>query len=205
MLYSNLPSAIYAGCVSSFPSSSSTIVSARAAQDNQGTQVHGPIIMWAQPITVQLQSSDSSLFVTTSSTASTADSSGPQPTTTTANTTTSQTVTPSQTPSSTGLSAGAKAGIGVGVGIGGVAIFVLLFLWVSRNRRNTIKDNSPAMQATVEGAQYYYHNNTEASRGFFPPAGSNSLQGPPSELGSNTTNNDNAQSTSRRHLPELQG
>ncbi|KAF4248162.1 hypothetical protein CNMCM8980_006281 [Aspergillus fumigatiaffinis] len=196
----DLPPAIYAGCTSPFPSSSSTIVLARAAENNQATQVHGPIIMWAQPVTVQFQSSDLSLFVTptTISTTSKSDSVPVQTTTTsTALATPNTSQIPSATQptelnhviSSTGLSAGAKAGIGVGVGVGGVAIFALLF-FVFRYLRK-----ARSMRAASKGQ--YYHN-TEALGGLVPPAGSNSQQGPPSEL-------DNAESNSRKYLPELQG
>ncbi|GFF74339.1 hypothetical protein IFM60648_04168 [Aspergillus lentulus] len=198
MIYSDLPPAIYAGCTSPFPSSRSTIVSARAAENNQGTQVHGPIIMWAQPVTVQFQSSDLSLFVTPT-TISITSKSGSVPVQTTTTSTALPTANTSQIPSatqttesnhfisSTGLSAGAKAGIGVGAGVGGVAIFALLF-FVFRHLRKARSKSSKGQ---------YYHN-TEALGGLVPPAGSRSRQGPPSEL-------DNAESNSRKYLPELQG
>ncbi|KAB8202452.1 hypothetical protein BDV34DRAFT_150583 [Aspergillus parasiticus] len=125
--------AIYAGCISTFPSTTSTIVTVRQGP-KKSTQVEGPITMWAQPITVELQSSDSSLFV--SATTTTAVSSI-QPTTahvTTAHPT--ETASRESTNSgSSGISTGAGIGIGVGAGVGGLIILMAIGLWFLRRRR----------------------------------------------------------------------
>ncbi|KAJ5360883.1 hypothetical protein N7517_010074 [Penicillium concentricum] len=65
----------FAGCLSEFPSASSTIVTVRQAEE-ESTQVSGPVTMWAQAIQVQMQASDKSLFVsaTTTTTESKTDS-----------------------------------------------------------------------------------------------------------------------------------
>ncbi|KAL4991442.1 hypothetical protein BDW68DRAFT_151967 [Aspergillus falconensis] len=133
----------FAGCTSMYPRSNSTIIPVR--QETTSTQVVGPVTMWAQPITVALESSDSSLFVppTTSSTASIASETATSTTTTTtagpertssANETDSDSATESSRPeieetSSGGLSTGAGVGIGVGVGVGGLAVFAAVGLW----------------------------------------------------------------------------
>jgi len=136
MFYSNLPPAIYAGCLSTFPKSSSTIVSVRDPKSNQGTQVSGPLTMWAQPISIQLQATDSSLFV--SATTTPADSTGIRATATS----TSDSASDS---GSSGLSTGGKVGVGVGVGVGALAVFALLAFWFLRHRAASKKDAAPAM------------------------------------------------------------
>ncbi|KAE8377053.1 hypothetical protein BDV26DRAFT_220396 [Aspergillus bertholletiae] len=132
--------AIYAGCISTFPSTSSTIVTVR--QDpKRSTQVKGPITMWAQPITVELQSSDSSLFVSATPTATatsfTSDVSSILPTT--AHSTTAlptETANPeAKSSGSSGISTGAGIGIGVGAGVGGIIILTAIGLWFWRRRR----------------------------------------------------------------------
>lgn len=140
----------YAGCTKIFPSGSSTIVTVRQGHGSS-TQVTGPVTMWAQPILVELESSDLSLFVsaTTSTTQST-------PTTTqTTSTTQSQTtgaMTTSTSPSTTnsparsGLSSGAKAGIGVGVGLGvvGALALVAAFFLIRRRKQSNPPPEGPA-------------------------------------------------------------
>ncbi|OJJ41680.1 hypothetical protein ASPWEDRAFT_48203 [Aspergillus wentii DTO 134E9] len=139
MMYKDLDSATYAGCISSLSSSSKTIVSARGTGTDEGTQVTGPITMWAQPITVQLQSTDSSLYVTSTATSSPAASvTASSATSTSTSTTTPEPPSQSQSPSS-GLSAGAKTGIGVGVGVAGAAVFILLAIWLLQRRKNKRK------------------------------------------------------------------
>lgn len=154
MLYSDLPSAIYAGCLSKFPSSSSTLVSVRDPKSNQGTQVTGPLTMWAQPISVQYQATDRSFFVSATTT---------QPATGATATATSTSDSGSADSGSSGLSTGGKIGVGVGVGVGGLAIFALLAFWFLR-RRSGKKNAAPAMAAAPpyagpypsQGAGTYY-------------------------------------------------
>lgn len=90
--------------------------------------------MWAQPITVALESSDSSLFVPpTSSTPSIARETGttskPSPSPTEASTPESAESSSSQ------LSTSAGIGIGVGVGVGGFAVLAAVGLWFWRSRK----------------------------------------------------------------------
>ncbi|KNG83012.1 hypothetical protein ANOM_009596 [Aspergillus nomiae NRRL 13137] len=136
--------AIYAGCISTFPSTTSTIVTVR--QDpKKSTQVQGPITMWAQPITIQLQSSDLSLFVSatpTTAASSTSDAPSTQPTTA-HHTTAPPTATASgETTSSgsSGISTGAGIGIGVGAGVGGLIVLTAIGLWFFRRRRRANKN-----------------------------------------------------------------
>lgn len=119
------------------------MVAARASQSDQGTMIFGPMVMWAQPITILLQSSDSSLFVT--STSMTSSSTVSLTTSTTSVSSTSslqQSQTTQPTPSSTatpttGLSPGAKAGVGIGVAIGVLAVLGLIAWWLrSRKTKN---------------------------------------------------------------------
>ncbi|KAL4787120.1 hypothetical protein BJX76DRAFT_354529 [Aspergillus varians] len=132
-----------AGCISILPTGNSTIIPVR--QETTATRVIGPVTMWAQPITVALESSDSSLFVspTTSSTASVASETG----TTTESESESSPTSPSKTQQSSdsdaesaesssggGLSTGAGIGIGVGVGVGGFAVLAAVGLWLWRSR-----------------------------------------------------------------------
>ena len=61
-------SMLFAGCVSTYAGNVATTVSARSADSALNmTAVSGPITMWAQPITVEYQQSDTSLFVTSTS------------------------------------------------------------------------------------------------------------------------------------------
>ncbi|RJE20396.1 hypothetical protein PHISCL_07267 [Aspergillus sclerotialis] len=138
-------SAVYAGCTSMFPSSSTTVVYAR--EDNRKrTQVSGTITMWAQPISIQLRSSDFSLFAasTTSSVSSTISPAQPASTTSIASktidspasstTSTISTNTNSETSRPSALSNGTGIGLGVGVGVGGLAILVAIGLLFFRHR-----------------------------------------------------------------------
>jgi hypothetical protein len=111
--------------------------------------------MWAQPILVELESSDLSLFVPAMATT-------PSPTTPTvqsSSTTRSQateathlTTSATNPSSSSGLSTGAKAGIGVGAGIGAlgaVALIAAIFLFRRR------KQSKPRIDATSNPQQSY--------------------------------------------------
>ena len=126
---------MFAGCTSMFPPSSSTTVTVRD-EPGKNTEITGSITMWAQPITVELQSSDSSLFVTSTTQPATTTTDA-QPTSTASQPT--ETAGPSTSSESSGLSTGAGIGVGVGVGVGGIAIFAALGLWLLRRRRNSRK------------------------------------------------------------------
>ena len=131
---------LFQGCTSMFPSLSTTAVPARTKQTNLSpATITGPVTMWAQPITVAYQSSDVSMYTT-----STASSTGTSPTaepnarvTTDHAAATSTSDTGSLQQPSSGLSTGAKAGIGVGAAVGAVlviAIITSLLFW--RFRKN---------------------------------------------------------------------
>ncbi|KAL2829830.1 hypothetical protein BJY01DRAFT_254900 [Aspergillus pseudoustus] len=138
--------AVFAGCTRMLPSTSSTIVTVRETEGHS-TQVTGPITMWAQPITVELQSSDLSLFVTEDmTTITTATTIANISTTPLPPTTSTQPTTPADSTNSSsshGLSTGAGVGIGVGVGIGGLAILGAVGLWLFRRRRTSKASSSP--------------------------------------------------------------
>lgn len=123
-----------------FPASSTTAVPERTKKTNLslGT-VTGPITMWTQPITVAYQSSDLSLYTTsTASTGTSTPTAEPNARITTDHaTSTSTSDTNTQQQSSSGLSTGAKAGIGVGATVGAVliiAIITSLLFWRLRKR-----------------------------------------------------------------------
>ncbi|CAI7624688.1 unnamed protein product [Penicillium glandicola] len=122
----------YAGCISNFPSTSSTIVTVRQVS-GESTQVTGPITMWAQPIQVELEASDSSLFVTATTTSNTTTlATSTQTSTTSAQSATSTASTGTET---SGLSTGAKIGVGVGVGAAGLVLILALVFWFYRRRQ----------------------------------------------------------------------
>ncbi|KAL4924531.1 uncharacterized protein BDV17DRAFT_274222 [Aspergillus undulatus] len=145
---------LFAGCISIYPSTTSTIIPVR--QETTKTQVIGPVTMWAQPITIALEADDSSLFVspTTSSTASVASRTPATTTTTEPEETVSvnQTDVPTaeEDSSSGGLSTPAAIGLGVGVGIGGLAAFAAVGLWLWRSRR--AKKQIALVETTTAGA-----------------------------------------------------
>ncbi|KAL3461987.1 hypothetical protein BJX64DRAFT_149226 [Aspergillus heterothallicus] len=154
--------AVYAGCTRMLPSTTSMIVTVRETE-GYSTQITGPITMWAQPITVELQASDLSLFVAENTTATTT-------TTTTRNITTSTTSTAASlatatTPveptttgteestdsSASGISTGAGIGIGVGVGAGGLAVLGAVIVWFLRRRRAS---KVSAMHGPYQGSSW---------------------------------------------------
>ncbi|KUM65827.1 hypothetical protein ACN42_g1271 [Penicillium freii] len=142
----------YGGCISHFPSSSSTIVTVRQVSQ-ESTQVNGPVTMWAQPIQIQLQASDSSLFVSATTTSDTTASG--QTTATTSSTQTGPTSPNPATPTganpaapgtgteTSGLSTGARIGVGVGVGAAGLIIIAALAFWLFRRRQNKGQKSLP--------------------------------------------------------------
>ncbi|OJD20250.1 hypothetical protein ACJ73_08415 [Blastomyces percursus] len=178
--------AIYAGCTRLF--TGTTIVTVRQKTADSSTQVSGPITMWAQPITIQLHSSDSSLFVTattitpsasSSSTPSLSFSSSAQPSSTASQVseTGSGVPTTSPQPGSNGLSRGAGIGVGVGIGVGGIAIFAAIGLWLWRRRKASKNDG-----AAFDNSQY--HRGQHKSPSAFDGASfwSGNRNGPPGEL-----------------------
>lgn len=104
-------------------------------QETTSTRVIGPVTMWAQPVTVALESSDSSLFVPpTSSTPSVARETSTTPTPRPSSTDDASSSDSAET-SSGQLSTSAGIGIGVGVGVGGFAILAAVGLWLWRSRK----------------------------------------------------------------------
>ncbi|KAL4811737.1 hypothetical protein BDW67DRAFT_171374 [Aspergillus spinulosporus] len=130
--------AVYAGCTRMLPSTTSMIVTVRETEGHS-TQITGPITMWAQPITVELQASDMSLFVTENTTTisnTTATSSSTTASLATTTTAVEPTITDEPTDSgSGGISTGAGIGIGMGVGVGGLAVLGAAIFWFLRRRR----------------------------------------------------------------------
>ncbi|KAJ5793467.1 hypothetical protein N7457_000066 [Penicillium paradoxum] len=136
---------IFAGCTSGLSASETTIVTVRETT-GEATQIVGPITMWAQPIQVQLQEKDSSLFVTSSpittseamtgATPSTADpsslslSSASKPTPTVIFTDPSPTKTSNSPPR-------ASFAVGVGASLGTVSLIVIagLAFWFYRRHQ----------------------------------------------------------------------
>ncbi|KAJ5181493.1 hypothetical protein N7449_011640 [Penicillium cf. viridicatum] len=127
----------FGGCLSEFPSSSSTIVTVRQVSQ-ESTQVNGPVTMWAQPIQIELQASDKSLFVSATTTSDTTTSStqtgpaSPNPATPTP----ANPAAPGTATETSGLSTGARIGVGVGVGAAGLIIIAALAFWLFRRRQN---------------------------------------------------------------------
>ncbi|PGH01735.1 hypothetical protein GX51_05051 [Blastomyces parvus] len=169
--------AIYAGCTRQF--TGTTIVTVREKDVDSSTQVTGPITMWAQPITIQLHSSDSSLFITPSTTTSSSPTAAqPSSTAPTVSETGSGAPTSAPQSESSGFSKGAGIGVGVGVGVGGVAIFAAIALWLWRRRKAASKNNVAGFSnyQSYEGA--YKPPSTLHSPHFW----SAKRNGPPSEL-----------------------
>jgi hypothetical protein len=117
-------------------------VQARSGADDSGlnyTTITGLVTMWGQPISVEFQQRDLTLFTTgtsTSSSVSTSISTTAQPSNTIAQPYTSPTVTitPSSAPTS-GLSVVATAGIAIAVAIGGFLILASVVFFFVRRRR----------------------------------------------------------------------
>ncbi|KAL2866097.1 uncharacterized protein BJX67DRAFT_356568 [Aspergillus lucknowensis] len=168
MEYADFDPKVYAGCLSEFPSTTSTILPIR--QETRSTQIIGPVTMWAQPITIQLESSDSRLFVPIAETSSAPSAATPTSTSSTTKSASetgaeSVTATDTNTPTdseSSGLSRNAGIGIGVGVGVGGISMFAAILLWFLRRRKSS-KENLPTMAAPYQGGPYY-HNRADAKR-----------------------------------------
>ncbi|KAJ5247335.1 hypothetical protein N7468_002318 [Penicillium chermesinum] len=167
------------GCVSTYPKGSTTVIHTDGATSK--TTITGPVTMWAQPIVVQFQSSDLSLFSTstpvvamTSSTPSASPGSktisSPAVTQTNLATSTSSsgsasagsTSADSTSADSSGLSSGASIGLGVGVGVGGAALVAALAMWFyrrSQKKRAASQIIHPVDgRMQQQGQQYYPHH-----------------------------------------------
>ncbi|KAJ9489921.1 hypothetical protein VN97_g3359 [Penicillium thymicola] len=175
----------FGGCVSEFPSSSSTIVTVRQVSQ-ESTQVNGPVTMWAQPIQIELQASDKSLFVsaTTTSDTTTSDSS-PQTGPASPNPATPKPANPAAPGTGTessGLSTGARIGVGVGVGAAGLIIIAALAFWLFRRRQNkgqkSLQDASSLGGSHPEASELGGSSKFGANPSYKGPG-----HGTPSELG----------------------
>ncbi|CAG8150543.1 unnamed protein product [Penicillium nalgiovense] len=204
----------FAGCISSLPSSSSTIVTVRQVE-SESTQVIGPVTMWAQPIQIQLQASDESLFVsaTTTTSSDTSSESSATPTQTgPADPTTSDTDTGTGTGTGTdtgressGLSTGASIGIGVGVGVAGLIIIAALAFWLFRRRQNKAKKDLP--DTLSSGGSRPEASELGGSTQFSPnPSYQRPEHATPSEIGgSQEGTSSNAANTQTTDPSELEG
>ncbi|OJD19412.1 hypothetical protein AJ78_00586 [Emergomyces pasteurianus Ep9510] len=138
---------IFAGCISTFPASSTTTVLARKGQESLvHSAVTGPITMWGQAVLVQFKSDDLSLFTTASATSSSPTKTASVQTSTTPsppanNNQPPPTAQPNPLPPAANgnqrpeLSTGAKAGIGIGAASAVVILLALVF-FIRRSRRN---------------------------------------------------------------------
>ncbi|KAL4805599.1 hypothetical protein BDV18DRAFT_161248 [Aspergillus unguis] len=158
--YGNSGYDVYAGCTSMLPEGNTTTIPVR--QETTVTEVNGPITMWAQPLIVALEASDSSLFVTPSTSSTPAvpreTSTIPSPTATETDSA-PDTQRTTNTSSGGGLSTGAGIGIGVGVGVGGFAVFAAVGLWIWRSRKAKKEAASVVAQRPTyndQGGPYYY-------------------------------------------------
>ncbi|MCJ1406867.1 hypothetical protein MMC19_000937, partial [Ptychographa xylographoides] len=141
-------SVLYEGCVSTYAGSSSpTTVPARVNDsDLTTTAVSGQITMWGQPITVEYEASDLSLFTTSTSSSTTSTSSS---STGTSSSTSSATQAPGTTSgptiiatsTSNGLSSGAIAGIVVAALVIAILLAIIAFLLLRRKRRAQAEPN----------------------------------------------------------------
>jgi LPXTG-motif cell wall-anchored protein len=140
---------IFAGCLSIYPESSgATTVRARANDtDLTTTAISGPISMWGQPVVVEFQQKDLTLFSTSTSSISSSTSSrssgtaSPSATTAQPAITSTGSPTPSTDPKS-GLSTGAQAGIGVGVAIVALILLAIAAFFLRRKRKASQKPNN---------------------------------------------------------------
>lgn len=111
--------------------------------------------MWAQPIQIQLEAKDSSLFTTSSPTTTGATPSPADPGTPSTATDPKPTQTgagnnPTADSDSGGLSTGASIGIGVGVGMASLIVIAGLAFWLFRRhqaKRRGLKNADPSYQS----------------------------------------------------------
>ncbi|KAF4769885.1 hypothetical protein HAV15_011679 [Penicillium sp. str.  len=182
-------STTFGGCISEFPSSSSTIVTVRQVSQ-ESTQVNGPVTMWAQPIQIELQASDKSLFVSATTTSDT--------TLTTATTSSTQTGPASPNPATptspnpadpgtgtetSGLSTGARIGVGVGVGAAGLIIIAALAFWLFRRRQNKGNKTLPDTPSSLGGSHPEASELGGSTQFGASPSYQRPGHGTPSELG----------------------
>ncbi|KAJ5648082.1 hypothetical protein N7490_004454 [Penicillium lividum] len=145
-------------CLSLLASTCSMLVPIRQ-EIADSTEITGPVTMWAQPITIQWEEKDLSLFLSVTTTSASTSSSTSSSTTTSeitatssistslalTSTTTSTAATTagsgslSAGSSSSGLSTGAGIEIGVGVGVAGVAGLAALALWFFMGKKRNPK------------------------------------------------------------------
>jgi hypothetical protein len=134
------------GCISSF--SGTTTVPMRTDNTDLATTTlfatSSPITMWGQPITIEYQQKDVSLFgsatsssSSSSSTAAITDSSSSISTTASLSGSSAAQSSVSSTTSSS-LSTGAKAGIGLGLGILAVILIALAAFFITKRRQSHI-------------------------------------------------------------------
>lgn len=142
-------SVLFEGCTSTYPLAyGSTVVPGRVSPDALSTTtVTGPLLMWAQPLYVEYQETDLSLFSTTIST-SLSTSLTAQPSST--NSAPSGNITAvSPLPTiihNSALSSGAKAGIGVAAVAGALVLLALVFFCMRWRRTSRLPAKRP-MQA----------------------------------------------------------
>ncbi|KIW92027.1 uncharacterized protein Z519_07009 [Cladophialophora bantiana CBS 173.52] len=132
-------SVLFVGCLSTFEGTTSVIARANDT-DLSSTVVSGPLTMWGQPVTVEYQQKDLSLFGTTSTSSSL---SIPTSTTTSSTATATFSVSSGNSTSllnkdSSDLSTGDKAGIAI-AGILAVLIAVAIGVFLVRKRRDRRK------------------------------------------------------------------
>ena len=136
----------FAGCMSTFPLGSITTLAGRSENTLNITAVTGPISMWGQPLSVEFQKRDLSLFTTTTATdssttqeasAASTPSSAIAPLTAAPGAQSGSPAAPTTNPPSSNgpttsgppvLSPGAAAGIGVGATAALIVFFAVLFV-----------------------------------------------------------------------------
>jgi hypothetical protein len=171
-------SVIFAGCVSIYPKSNiPTAVQARANDtDLTTTTITGPVTMWGQPVMVEFQKEDLSLFSTSTSTSSSTTAS-PSATRTQPAATSPVSATPSTKPN-IGLSTGAKVGIGVGVAIAVLLLLGVGIFFLRRKRKARSSREIPVeplerlgeLYAEDPGPKELYDPNVTPSSGYREPA-----------------------------------
>ncbi|KAJ5687102.1 hypothetical protein N7536_009721 [Penicillium majusculum] len=182
-------STTFGGCISEFPSSSSTIVTVRQVSQ-ESTQVNGPVTMWAQPIQIELQASDKSLFVsattTSDTTLTTATTSSTQRGPASPNPATPTSPNPADPGTGTetsGLSTGARIGVGVGVGAAGLIIIAALAFWLFRRRQNKGNKTLPDTPSSLGGSHPEASELGGSTQFGASPSYQRPGHGTPSELG----------------------
>lgn len=122
--------------------------------------------MWAQPILVELESSDKSLFVPAMTTTQLRSATSTIRSQTSEATQTTNSTKPS---SDSGLSTGAKAGVGFGVGVGAlgaVALVAAIFLFRRRKQpKPRVEDTSTPLQSYHGGP--FSQPSTHAQPGYY--------------------------------------